>query len=280
MHVAIAVGTLLLGSWVIHSPVDEDESAVVNRHQPPATAPAVRSHTPGSLDRGDKRFSEDSPGMDSRLEGRQRGRTKSGDESARTKQPAASGVMPSAPTDSESVDLNQPPAPTSGNSADSSQQTAGLGGVPRSRYPIAPTSGRPSGQSVLRSGLHTALAKNALGEVPGGTARFMTPPTAAPPADKPYSNYRASSGVSPYMNLFRSGFGGVDNYSTLVRPQLEQRTLNQKFGRDIGGLEQDLRSRNLDLQLLNQASRTPQTVTSPQYYMNLGGYYPGYNAQP
>ncbi len=37
------------------------------------------------------------------------------------------------------------------------------------------------------------------------------------------------------MNLFRSGTnnGTIDNYTTLVKPQLDQRYLNQQYGQNI-----------------------------------------------
>ena len=47
---------------------------------------------------------------------------------------------------------------------------------------------------------------------------------------KPFSDYRPSPTVSPYMNLFRdtdTGGGGFD-YQTLVRPQLRQQRFNQR----------------------------------------------------
>ena len=38
MHIAIAVGTLLLGSWVLNAPEEEEETEP-ELMQPPATAP-------------------------------------------------------------------------------------------------------------------------------------------------------------------------------------------------------------------------------------------------
>jgi hypothetical protein len=93
---------------------------------------------------------------------------------------------------------------------------------------------------------------------------------APPMGNKAFSDYRATGGVSPYMNLFRRDNGGtVDNYSTMVKPQLDQQRLNQQFNRDINGL-----GRTMGLQspgLYNNDNRAPQGVGTPQFYMN-GGY--------
>ena len=100
---------------------------------------------------------------------------------------------------------------------------------------------------------------------------------AAPQAtsDKPFSTYRAPSGASPYMNLFRNdtSFGTIDNYSTFVRPQLEQRNLNQQVGRDLRGLQRNTRAQNSTLQQMERDSRNFQGVTTPQF-MNYGNFFP------
>ena len=76
---------------------------------------------------------------------------------------------------------------------------------------------------------------------------------------KAFTNYQPpSSGVSPYMNLFRTGTnnGTIDNYTTLVRPALQQQTANQQFGSDIFGLQRNARLQSAALQQLD-ASRGP-----------------------
>jgi hypothetical protein len=60
-----------------------------------------------------------------------------------------------------------------------------------------------------------------------------------------------------------------------VRPQIEQRFLNQQFGRDIRGLENNSRTQGVNLQQLYRTNQTLQGVATPQYYMNTGNYYPG-----
>jgi hypothetical protein len=84
------------------------------------------------------------------------------------------------------------------------------------------------------------------------------------------------------MGLFRNDTAGgtIDNYSTLVRPALDQRSMNQQFNLDLYGLERNARLQNMTLQQMdryNQNSRDPQSISTPQFYRNFGGYYPGLN---
>ena len=97
-------------------------------------------------------------------------------------------------------------------------------------------------------------------------------PPVQPSTEKPFSGYQTPSGISPYMNIYRSGTnnGTIDNYTTLVKPQLDQRYLNQQYGRDIRGLQGDSRTQGQSLQ---QQSRQLQGVSTPQFYMNYGNYY-------
>jgi hypothetical protein len=108
---------------------------------------------------------------------------------------------------------------------------------------------------------------------PTGAASVMAPPV-QPSTDKAFGGFRATSGISPYMNLFRTGTnnGTIDNYTSLVRPALDQRSLNQQFGHDIRGLQNDTRMQGSSLQQLNQ-TRQLQGVGTPQFYMNYGSYY-------
>ncbi len=101
-----------------------------------------------------------------------------------------------------------------------------------------------------------------------GGASSAAPPM---PDNKAFSQYRAPSPVSPYLNLFRSDSNGtVDNYSTLVKPQLDQMNLNSQFGRDIHGLNANTQMQGLTIRQLQ--SRTLQGVSTPQF-MNYGSYF-------
>jgi hypothetical protein len=102
-------------------------------------------------------------------------------------------------------------------------------------------------------------------------------PQQAPP--KAFADARPfSSGVSPYMNLFRNDTNGgtIDNYSTYVRPALDQRSMNQQFNVDLYGLQRNQRIQNAALEQLGRTySRAPQAIGTPQFYGNYGNYYPG-----
>jgi len=95
------------------------------------------------------------------------------------------------------------------------------------------------------------------------------------PIEKPFGAYRPTSGVSPYMNLFRHDTSGgtIDNYNTFVRPEIEQRRLNQQVGRDLRGLERNTRVQSTALQQMERESRNLQGVTTPQF-MNYGNFFP------
>ncbi len=85
-----------------------------------------------------------------------------------------------------------------------------------------------------------------------------------------------SSGVSPYMNLFRNDTAGgtIDNYSTYVRPALDQRSMNQQFNMDVYGLQRNQRIQSAAMQRLGREySREPQSIGTPQFYRNYGNFY-------
>jgi len=75
--------------------------------------------------------------------------------------------------------------------------------------------------------------------------------------------------------MFQRGGQSGDNYTNFVRPQLDQRHLNQQFGRDISGMERSAIMQGSAIQQLNRDSRTLQGVATPQYYQNFGPYYQG-----
>jgi hypothetical protein len=185
-------------------------------------------------------------------------------------------VIPFAPTDNSAgsqVGQNYQwlPPTASGGSGDSglgrSYNQSGIGSVPTS-----PTRPRP-GMSQSYSSMRDAETQNRRMAATRSAA-------SAPPSNtsKPFSGYQQQgNAASPYMNLFRSGNAGgtIDNYTTLVRPELEQRNANQKFGSDIHGLENAARVQGLNIRQLNRDTQTLQGVDAKQYFMNYGDYYPG-----
>ena len=75
------------------------------------------------------------------------------------------------------------------------------------------------------------------------------------------------------MNLFREDEGDLDNYSTLVKPFVEQRYTNRRVGSQISGLERNSRTQG---SALKRIGRVQQGVATPQF-QNYKGYYPGLN---
>ncbi len=290
MHIAIAVGTLLLGGWVLETPEETKEpatteiapSVTVPGGVTPAEAPAV---TPGlnvsgyqglqgirtmqhgkSLSRGPGESTES-------IRGRLTTGNQVGARSGQQREPP----MPLAPTQAlppgaESM-WGQPSVPTS-SASPLATNVYGGGARAQGLNLSAPTERPPAmmpaemGDRAVSRGLDQSRAVQAT-----GGPNVMAPPV-QPNINKPFSGYRQTSGISPYMNIFRSGTdnGTIDNYTTLVKPQLDQHYLNQQYGRDIRGLQTDSRTQGQSLQQINQ-SRQLQGVSTPQFYMNYGNYY-------
>ncbi|QDU58412.1 hypothetical protein [Aeoliella mucimassa] len=59
---------------------------------------------------------------------------------------------------------------------------------------------------------------------------------------KPFSSVSADPTVSPYLNMFRDSLDGSDdlNYQTLVRPQLQQRSINQQVERQAQAINRQI----------------------------------------
>jgi hypothetical protein len=144
-----------------------------------------------------------------------------------------------------------------------------MGGV--SMIPSSPTRARPD---VPQSYASRSAAQSQLRR--SDALRDAVAPSNAPGA-RPYSNYQGntSSGVSPYMNLYRRDSMSVDNYTTLVRPQLQQQQVNTGVNNDIHGLQSSSRVQGLSLRRLGQETNSLRGVNATQYYMNYGDYYQG-----
>ncbi len=187
-------------------------------------------------------------------------------------------MVPFAPTDpsagSEAVPWGPPTAgplpgeapgqqPTLGGPSASlpSPRLSGTGAYARSR------AARPAyrGQSSYGS----FASQQAMMSGSGATQGPAFGPTT--PISKPYENYTRPGAVSPYMQLGSriSRYGDIDNYNTFVRPALEQREASRQIGRQIQGLQHSVRN-------LSRETRSLRGVVIPQYYMNHGNYYPGF----
>lgn len=186
-------------------------------------------------------------------------------------------VMPVAPTDS-SVGSQVGQAyqflpPTANPATAGAAGGAGYAGLPGPmNVPTSPTRARP-GESDSYSSMRTAEEQNRR----QAASRNAASTAPAQMAEKPFGGQASvnSSGISPYMNLFRTGNnnGTIDNYTTLVRPELDQRHANQKFGADIHSLENSTHVQGLNIRQLNRETQTLQGVNATQYFMNYGDYY-------
>jgi len=96
------------------------------------------------------------------------------------------------------------------------------------------------------------------------------------PRNKPFSNYRPTPTVSPYLNLFREDLDGSDdlNYQTLVRPQMEQMQFNQQVSRQE--METARRIQSLSAQADFQATGSVQQAPTGHSttFFNYSHYYP------
>ena len=96
---------------------------------------------------------------------------------------------------------------------------------------------------------------------------------------KPFTNYKRRPAISPYLNLFRldTEGGTIDNYSTLVRPEFAQRKANVRFGGEIRTLASKGYLQKAAIRQIGNEARALQGRPSQDYYMNLLGFYPGFN---
>lgn len=122
------------------------------------------------------------------------------------------------------------------------------------------------GQGLYGGGSLTGMPSAASGSYAGYGVN--TQPT------KPFSSYNTPPTVSPYMNLFRVDLAGNNNlnYSTLVKPQIQQQQLNQQIER------QNLQNSRRIQSIAAQADYNPQGSkdeypTGHQTVFNYTGHY-------
>jgi hypothetical protein len=179
-------------------------------------------------------------------------------------------IMPVSPTDSNASvgEMYQWLPPTAAAAAGRSQQGA------VNSMPNSPTRGRPDVPQNYSSMATAQMQRNRM-EAARNSARPTVQGTT-----KPYSDQRSMGGtISPYMNLFRTGNAGgtIDNYSTLVRPELDQRRLNSQMGNDINNLESTYNVQSMNIRQLGRQTQSLNGVNANQYYMNYGDYYSGFH---
>jgi len=97
------------------------------------------------------------------------------------------------------------------------------------------------------------------------------------PGAKPFSNVTPTPTVSPYLNLFREGFGDNNdlNYQTLVQPQLRQ----QRVNRQVNVQSQQLNRKLISLTARNAYNVQGSTTLAPTghaaSFQNYSRFYPG-----
>ena len=306
MNIAIGISTLLLGGWVLNTPVQDlppEQADQTPEVQIPFSPPAGEAER-ASADRARRNQSPERALPRDEVERRVREQNEPQartilDEDARRKglakgqstpqmkqqgnvQKQAPWFLPPPPTDPLRANVPGAPQLPLPPTVRESDLTAGPVPVDPFAGPTAPKIADlpPSRQSYTP---RTAQSPSNYGESEEMRERIAdaTHPGFAqqPPAPKAFAEARPySSGVSPYMNLFRNDTNGgtIDNYSTYVRPALDQRSTNQQFNVDVYGLQRNQRIQNAVLQQMGRNySRAPQSVGTPQFYMNYGNYYPG-----
>ncbi|MCR4415712.1 MAG: hypothetical protein NUV77_25140 [Thermoguttaceae bacterium] len=110
-------------------------------------------------------------------------------------------------------------------------------------------------------------------------AGYGAPPSASALHEKPFSDYRPSSPISPYMHLYRFNPSGIDNYNLFVRPVIEQQAFNRQATRELHTLRSAAQSHGAAIDRLDQGGHPwlgrglqPTAAT----YMNFRQYYPGF----
>jgi hypothetical protein len=279
MNLIVGLGTLLLGGWVLNTPPSEDLPAAAPVPSKQSTESALPS---GS---GASEGSRAASGNNTDTRGSSRG----GSGTASTdSQPSGSAapkwLLPSPPTEtgrSQYGGRYAMPTPPTGVGRDAEYNNpsamANPSGSPiQSSIPEVPTSRQASPPRRSDSSYYSER------EFWRSESRAASYPSFDLPNGpvKPFASVRPfESGVSPYMGLFRNDTAGgtIDNYSTLVRPALDQRSMNQQFNLDTYGLERVGRLQEMTLRQMGRfrsSDRTPQGVSTPQFDRMYNGYYP------
>jgi hypothetical protein len=100
-------------------------------------------------------------------------------------------------------------------------------------------------------------------------------PVQTRPTAKPFSGVQQASAISPYLMLdARETPDGLPNYYFYVKPQMDQRRVNQAQQAQYRRLQQQVRTASAAGAATNPNGGIPTTGHSAQF-MNNGGYYPG-----
>ena len=97
------------------------------------------------------------------------------------------------------------------------------------------------------------------------------------PKNRPFESYSRRPSVSPYMNLLNNQTGNATNYQSLVRPQLDQQSFNQKSASAIKGLQSQAgKQQSKSGSEGNQKLRPTGHAATRQNYSH---FYPGMNSK-
>ena len=94
------------------------------------------------------------------------------------------------------------------------------------------------------------------------------------PQGKPFSSYRASSTISPYLRLdYVETDTSTPNYYMFVTPAIDQTAINRDTRNENRALRSTVRQASAGGAITSPAGGIPTTGHSSQF-MNGGGYYP------
>ena len=95
-------------------------------------------------------------------------------------------------------------------------------------------------------------------------------------ANKPFTGYDPGPTVSPYLNLFREDFDGTSdfNYTTLVRPMLQQQQFNQQVQRQNFEMSRRLQAMAAQSDFNPEGSKSQFPTGHQTVFMYYGHYYP------
>ena len=111
---------------------------------------------------------------------------------------------------------------------------------------------------------------------PQGRSVQPPPPVAVQtkPMGKPFSSYRASSTISPYLRLdYLETDTSTPNYYMFVTPAIDQTAVNRETRNENRALRSTVRQASAGGAVTSPAGGIPTTGHSSQF-MNGGGYYP------
>jgi hypothetical protein len=286
MNIVIGIGTMLLGGWVLNSPSDDQSKTAppVSSASSAADAvlpPGAQGEDTSKRRSGDKRLQKGAQEGTGSQESQPRA---PGSDVRPSSQGPMRWILPTPPTQPGRARFEGQyvmPTPPTGVGRDAEYMGPSVyrnpTGSPMAQpMPEIPTSRQAySPRTVYSPSYYEYSEQMRYGAVSSAYSNFRT--AAAP--EKPFYQARPfSSGVSPYMGLFRNDTAGgtIDNYSTMVRPQLDQRAMNQQFNLDVYGLERNARLQQAAMRQMDRNnSRAPESVGTPQFYQNFGNYYPG-----